>query len=653
MGSTKNQHEEEKNMTLFKQVALMLSLFLIIILTTVLILNFKSANQAVQDRLYEDAKNTATSLSLSLGSANGDISMMSTMINANFDSGNYSSISLVDVDNIKLYERKSEGEVFDVPEWFLNSISIISPVASANVSAGWSQVGILHVQSDTTYAYKQLYTILKGLLISFIIITIISLTVLNFLLHTILRPLKEVQKQAAAVIRNEFITQESIPYTTEFKDVVLGMNNMVRKVKVMFDKGNAELKTQKELEYIDKTTGLRNRKYMIDRLPEYLKVDASSKGGISMLIALSGMLEANEKLGRKDVDRLFKDIADTFKKYSNKFKNSIVARMNGTEFALLLPDCSNKEALEIADSIYSSVTNKIVESGLNSSETFISIGLYQYSHKDSITKLFSSSDNALSIAKFNSNKIHLEEGEIKEEVMGKDAWRLIIKQAISKNRFNFVSWSAIDYKAKKLSHNVLSINLSLDKNTSYSYAHFMAPAIQAGLSNEIYKNIINLLFKKSNMLLSASTYSLRLPEQYLEMQDTYDEISELLRINAANLPFKLIIELTDKMVRDDSKYIKLYSELFQKYNIQIGIYEFIGESDDYQYLQDLRPIYIKAQSSYFLTQSDQSLSALRLITDTVGISLVAVGVMESETLEKLKEKDIHVVQGKVTELIEI
>jgi EAL domain-containing protein (putative c-di-GMP-specific phosphodiesterase class I) len=106
------------------------------------------------------------------------------------------------------------------------------------------------------------------------------------------------------------------------------------------------------------------------------------------------------------------------------------------------------------------------------------------------------------------------------------------------------------------------------------------------------------------------------------------------------------------MVRDDSKYTKLYSELFQKYNIQIGIYEFIGESNDYQYLQDLRPIYIKAESSYFLTQSDQSLSALRLITDTVGISLIAVGVMEAKTLEKLQEKDIHVVQGRVTELFE-
>ena len=87
-------------MTLFKQIALIIWILLIIILSTVLFLNFNSANQSVQKRLFEDAKNTASSLSLSLGSANGDIAMMSTMINANYDSGNYQFISLVDVEKI-------------------------------------------------------------------------------------------------------------------------------------------------------------------------------------------------------------------------------------------------------------------------------------------------------------------------------------------------------------------------------------------------------------------------------------------------------------------------------------------------------------------------------------------------------------------------
>ena len=653
MGQTKAQYEKEKNMTLFKQIALILSLFLLIVLGTVLTLNFKSANQSVQDRLYEDAKNTASSLSLSLGSANGDISMMSTMMNANFDSGNYKKITLVDVEDKVLYERKQESKTADVPEWFLNLVSIKAPVASANVSAGWSQVGILNVQSDSTYAYVQLYTILKNLLVSFAIIAVIGLIVLNLLLAAVLRPLREVQKQAAAVIKNEFIIQEKIPYTKEFKDVVLGMNTMVTKVKAMFDKGNEELQQHRELEYLDKTTGLKNRKYLIDRLPEYLKVDSISKGGTSIIVALSGMIEANEKLGRRDVDKLFSEIADIFRFSSKIYKNSIVARMNGTEFALLLPNCKNDEAISLANNIYTSATDLIQEYKLNEDETFISIGLYEYSHMDSIAQLLSHSDNALAQAKFNNTHIHLEKAEEAVEVMGKEAWKSIINQAIHENKFDFASWSVVDFKTKKLVHNVLSINLALDKNTSYNYAKFMAPAIQAGLSSDIYKNVVNMILKNTNKLPASSTYSLRLPSEYLESQETYDEIAKLLRSSASSLPFKLIIELPDRMVRKDSKYIKLYKELFDKYNIDIGIFEFIGESDNYQYLQDLRPVYIKGERTYFLTQSAQAISALRLITDSIGISLIAVGVMEMDAVEELAKKHITIIQGRATELIKI
>jgi len=640
-------------MTLFKQIALMLSLFLLIILTTVLILNFQSANKGVKERLYDDAKNTATSLSLSLGSANGDLSMMSTMINANFDSGNYRNITLVDVDNNTLYERKMESETIDIPEWFFHIINIKAPIASANVSAGWSQVGILNVQSNTDYAYKQLYAILIDLLISFGIIAIVGLMIINFLIHAILKPLKEVQKQAAAVIRNEFIIQRNIPYTKEFKDVVLGMNNMVAKVKAMFDKGNEELKAHKELEYIDKDTQLKNRKYLIDRLPQYLKVDANSKGGVYIIVALNGMKEANEKLGHQDVDNLFIEIADIFRNGSRVFKNCIVARMNGTEFSLLLPECSNEDAIELATNIYNKATDNIKEYGLNTDETNISLGLYEYSHMNTISQLFSRADNALAQAKFNNNKIHLERAEDTPEVMGKEAWKLIINRAIDKNRFHFISWPVVDNKTKQLVHSVLSINLFLDKNTSYSYAQFMAPAIQAGLSSKIYQNIVHTLFKTPDMVLSASTYSLRLPLEYLEEEGTYHDISELLRANAATLPFKLIIELPDRLVHQDSMYVREYEKLFQKYNIDIGIFEFIGESDDYQYLQDLRPAYIKGESSYFLTQSNQSLSALRLITDSIGISLIAVGVMDMETLGELKKRGINLVQGRVTEISEV
>ncbi len=640
-------------MTFFKEIAAMLSIFLLIILTTVLSLNFISANQSAQDRLYEDAKNTASSLSLSLGSTNGDLAMMSTMINANFDSGNYADISLVDVDNKILYERKSENTQIDVPQWFLNIIKIEAPVASANVSAGWSQVGILNVQSDVSYAYKQLYTVLINLLISFSILAIVGLILLNILLATALKPLKQVQLQAEAVTRNEFIIQEKIPKTKEFKDVVLGMNNMVSKVKAMFDKGNEELKRQKELEYIDPTTKLKNRKYLIDKLPEYLKIDATSKGGVMMMISLSGVIEANEEIGHQKVDKLFIEIAKIFTTYATNYENSIVCRMNGTEFSILLPNCTDHHALKLAYGICDSTNNIIEKATLNNDVTFISIGLYEYNYKQSIGQLLSLCDNALTQAKFNNSHIHLDKAQTATEVMGKDAWRKIINETLNANGFCFTLWTAIDVKKEKIDHDVISITMQTTDGTVYSYGQFMASANQVGLSSKIYQNIIDMIFASPDMRLKGKTCSIRLSYEYLNHQNTYLKLTTLFKKHASKLPFKLVIEMPDKLVRQNSEQIKLYKKLFEDYNIEMGIFEFIGENVDYQYLQDLRPLYIKAEANYFINQSDQAISALRLITDTVGISLVATSVMDMTTLKKLKEKDIYIVQGRITETINI
>ncbi len=640
-------------MTLFKQIALMLSILLIIILATVLNLNFQSANESIQDRLYEDAKNTATSLSLSLGSANGDISMMSTMINANFDSGAYSFISLYDVDDVLIYERKAESEQLDIPEWFSNIIHIEAPVASANVSAGWSQVGILNVQSDVSYAYKQLYSILKSLIISFSIIAVIGLIILNLLLVAILKPLKEVQKQAEAVIRNEFIIQEKIPYTKEFRDVVLGMNNMVSKVKAMFDKGNRELQRQKELEYIDQTTKLRNRKYLIDKLPEFLKVDATSKGGVSMMISISGVIEANETIGHKKVDKIFNEIADIFREQTEDFKDAIIARINGTEFSIFIPDCESMHGLILAETILTSSQFVIKKYELNPEETFLSIGLYEYNYTETIGEVLSRSDNALAQAKFKEWNIHLAKAEESVEVMGKDAWRTILLDVIKNNNFKFVSWAVVNTKSKKTIHNVLSLNMKVDEETTYYFGQFMAPAYQVGLSNDIYENILNMMLKTPDSTFENGTYSLRLPYEYLSQGGTYDKMKALFSIYALTLPFRLIIEIPDKLASQNSELVQDYKRLFERYQIEMGIFEFIGESKDYKYLQDLRPFYIKGEPSYFISQNEQSLSALRLITDSLGISLIATGVMNMDTLEQLEAKDIHIVQGKITDMIEL
>ena len=651
METTRTRHEKEKIMTLFKQMALGTSILITTLLGTVMTMNYQSSKEDMLKGLYETTVNNLSSLSSKIAASAEDQALLQSTIDAEFDSGYFKAIEFTSSDGAIHYKQEYNQPINGVPEWFVEFAAIeLAPIES-DISSGWSMLGNLKVVADTSNIYKSLYAIFLNLLYIFAIFGVVSLAILNFMIHFLLKPLKEVQKQAEAVTRNEFIIQAKIPKTQEFHDVVLGMNNMVHKVKTMFDKGNEELKRQKELEYIDPTTKLRNRKYLIDKLPEFLKIDASSKGGVNMLVALSGVIEANEKIGHKEVDALFVKIANLFTAHASNYENAIVSRMNGTEFSIFLPDCDEEQGLALAQSIGQSATQAIMACGLDSNETFLSIGVYEYLHTQTIGALLSLSDNALAQAKISTNHIHFEKAQTSVDVMGKEAWKTIINEAIEKNGFSFASWSAVDSRDKKVAHNVLSITMKSSDDTLYSYGQFMASAIQVGLSPKIYSHILGRIFTHPDMRLKGSTCSLRLASEYLLQDTTYTQMSHLFKEYAHRLPFKLIIEIPDKLVRQHAEMITLYKKLFEKYNIEMGLFEFIGESSDYNYLQTLRPVYIKGESSYFLTQSEQSIGALKLITDAVGISLIASGVMDKESLEKLNKQEIFIVQGRVTEML--
>ncbi|WP_373035828.1 LapD/MoxY N-terminal periplasmic domain-containing protein [Sulfurimonas sp.] len=640
-------------MTLFKEIALLLSIFLFMLLLTVLTLNFKNASESVNERLYEDAKNTATSLSLSLARAKGDISMMSIMIDANFESGHYGNISLVSLEDELLHERKAKKEIPNVPSWFLNIVNLKAPVASANVSAGWNPIGVLNVQSDVSYAYTQLYDILISLCISFSILAVIALIVLNSVLIIILRPLKRVQLQAEAVVRNEFVVESTDIFTKEFRDVVIGMNTMVLKAKAMFDKGNKALKKQKELEYTDKVTKLKNRKYFMHKLPEYLKVDSSSKGGINIIIEISGLIEANDVIGRENVNKLLNDIADVLRDYASQHQHAIVTRMTPKEFFMLIPDLSYEDGMILVDGIDSFIQDIVQEYDLESSEVYVALGLSEYSYKDKIGVLLARADSALTHSKYLKNNKYLQKVENTSEIMSKYEWKNVIVNAIEKNNFSLITYNIVDAKNKEEIYKSISYILKTDDGITYSYDQFMLPANQLGLSNGIYKHILNVIFKKPDTKLRGRVCSIKLSYDYIMHDETYKDMKNLFDNYASGLPFKLIIELPDKLVRTNSQEIKEYKALFDRYKIEIAIVEFIGEGTDYQYLQDLRPVYIKADKNYFIDQNEHILSALKLITDSAGISLIATGVSNMTTLNTLTKRDIYVIEGEVTEMIEL
>ncbi len=638
-------------MTLFRQMALLTSLFMIITLITVLGLNFKTANEQMQEQLYNDAQNTAASLSLTLGTALGDTAMMRTMINANFDSGHYEKIALLDRNGTVIYERHTEPNRADVPQWFVDLVPIHTPIATAQVSSGWSPIGILHVQSDNIHAYTQLYSIFTDLLLWFSIIAAIALLILSMALHLFLRPLKKVQEQAEAVGKHHFIIQEELPSIVEFREVVATMNTMVGKVKTIFDKGNDALKRNQELLYRDPVTKLYNRRYLMLKLPNLLSHQSDYFGGSSLFIALHDAKRINQILGHQKADAFFYRLAQLLLQSVQHLHDTLVSRTSGTEFAVIVPNCDRNGALAIATALQKNISVQLCQTfELNTSVCRLCIGIYPYDTTPSVQEFLTRSDYALTQAKaLKEGAIYMYEPHDDKSAMGKEQWRRIIEEAMHSDSFKLKFWPVVNTLTTHEVQRVLTFSINDHNRHHYSYGNFIAPALSLGLVQKIYMYILKQLFQNPPKPQHGMIYTIRLSSDFLKTPRAYEAMQKLFEQYAGKLHIDLVFELSDAIILQHLEIVKSFALLFEQYGYTVGINEFTGASEDYAYLKEIRPRFIKADVTFYRDLSTGSMNALHIVADSLGISLMATGVDTQDEALALKSVDIQTVQGPYAE----
>ncbi|MDX9961827.1 MAG: LapD/MoxY N-terminal periplasmic domain-containing protein, partial [Aliarcobacter sp.] len=247
-------------MSLFKQVSIVLSIVFTILFVLITVVSFKIIKDSAQKSLYENVQNSASSISLSITNAGTDISSIKTVINASFDNGNYEKIIFKDMDENIIYDVNKEIQIDEtIPLWFINIIDIGEISAKATISNGWNILGNIEIYNDRTIFYQQTYSMFKNLIFSLLISFIFLIIIIFYLFNYMLKPLKIVEKQAEAVMNNEFIIEKKLPFTSEFKSVTLSINSMITKIEKMFENTNNVLKLNKELMYFDEVTKLHNR----------------------------------------------------------------------------------------------------------------------------------------------------------------------------------------------------------------------------------------------------------------------------------------------------------------------------------------------------------------------------------------------------------
>ena len=616
-------------MSLFKQVSTVLLFIFTILFVLIIAVTYGIIKDSAEKSLYENVQNSVTNLSLSITNSGTEISSIKTVINASFDNGNYEKIIFKDVDDNIVYELKKETNIEEdkIPKWFINLVNIEEVSAKSTISNGWNVLGILEIYNDRTLFFEQTYEIFKNLVFSLLISFIVLLIILSYLFNFMLNPLKTIKKQAESVMKNEFILEEKVPFTSEFKSLTLNINSMIIKFENMFENTNNVLKQNKELLYFDEITKLNNRKYFMLKANDYLDKNNPNNKGFILAFSLQ-MDNINKTFGYIHTNEILHKLATLFK---NSFENNsnLIARMNGSEFVILIPNIDENRVKSLANIFLDEVYK------IENLEDKINSGICKYANEENLKNLLIKIDCVISQSKLHTEKEVYFLNNV-EKYKAKEEWIKIINSSLKEDNFVLIYKDIIDLKSKKVSFKTIDFELNY-QNDKLSYQSFMASVLQLNKLNDIYLHIINKILKiKTNI---DEKVSIQIPHFFVEDLNNYLYLKEILEKNRGK---NLIFEIEEESLNKNFSNTLMYIKLFKEFDFEFAVYNFIANSDDYSYLKELKPLYIK-MSNYFLTESIQSLNILKILTQSLDIKLIATLVDENIDFSQLEELGINAV----------
>ncbi len=631
-------------MTLFKQIQLLITFILIVMLIAVLKINFDNTKEFIRNQLYTNSKNTANSMSLSLSPFVDDMGMMTTMINAMYDGGYFEEITLLDNEGKILYQAKQIPKIQDVPEMFIKLVNLQTPVGEAKISSGWTIFGSLHVKGHPGLSYIQLWDSFRSLCISFVVIGAIGIALSYVILKFLLSSLERIRLQAEAIGENEFIINDRIPRTPELRQVVLAMNQMTGKVQSIYNREIETLKNYQELLYKDQLTGLFNRKYFVNKITEYIESESQYSNGEIVFISFEGLDAAFTEMGHQVIKPYYDSIAELF---AGKFgrQGVVTSCFNKQEFALILPSVTQEEA-ENSLSTFMAAADELMTGVKASLPVITKAGMATYHYNETMARVLSKTDYALSVAKSSetSHYNHFNDDST-QMVLGKMEWKTMIEEALSSDRFVLTSQSVKSSTGEL--HQEIFVNM-LDKEGNILRAgYFMPMVVNLNLANSLDKYVL----EKSTEYLSEhaeGTLAINITDIFLNDRMSFTWFRQLL-LNSKHLKDRMTFEISDNAINSNLDVCLDFSGLIKGLGFTFGVDRFSMSQTSLENLQKLKPNYIKIDYDYLMGKDDTAhtaINSLMTITESLGIKLIATKVENDELKNALENQNIKYFQGR-------
>jgi len=169
-------------MTLFKQIALLVSVVFFIFVLATTIGNFRRLSEFLEGQLQTSAQDMATTLGISISNsaASQDEASLAVLFNSVFDSGYYTRIELIDMAGHTVHKKEQKISIRKVPDWFISLVPLREATGTSRIQQGWTPIGELLITVHPGFIYVSLYQSLKVTVLWAVLLFIAGMVLLWF-----------------------------------------------------------------------------------------------------------------------------------------------------------------------------------------------------------------------------------------------------------------------------------------------------------------------------------------------------------------------------------------------------------------------------------------------------------------------------------------
>lgn len=623
-------------MSMYRQLLLAIILSSVLALVGSLLASTLSTRSYLIEQLRVKNQDNASALAVSLSQTADDPIKAELAVSAQFDSGNYKLVRFTDAFGKVAVEKKSEDRVKGVPAWFISMLPIEVPAGNAKISKGWTQIGEVRLESQSAYAYKSLWNSTVRMTLNMSLTALIGCWLGALILKRIKKPLDMVVDQANAITEKRFITIPE-PRVPELKKLALAMNLTVKRLKEMFEEEAKRLETMRREANYDGLTGLPNRNSFMTQLREAVHTEETAFGAF-LILRLHDLAGINKRHGRAGADEVIKRIAKRISAYSEKMQDSLAARLNGSDFALLVP---SDNPVEVAQALMADVVSDIQEFSENG--FCASIGMANYSKGVVIGALMSQIDMSLAAAEAEANNV-VNFASSNQEVNTPttlEGWAHLIRNAIAQKLMVLLSFPVGDFSGKII-HREGPLRIRESAEAPWIPAgKFLPVAERLELHHSLDLAAVELGLSKLAEDKGLVGYAVNLSASSLKVSTFVPALKKLLSAHAADAK-RLWLELPES---GTFKHFEEFRELcasLKTTGIKLGIEHFGRQFDQISLLHDLGVDYVKVDAS-FIRDVDSNpgnqafLKGLANIAHEIGMIVIAEGVLTEAEMKTLQE----------------